>query len=434
MLKRLFTPACCIALVLGLTGCQDEDIKRAPLAVGKSIPGELFWFQRDASTLIVLTGASGAGAADDMATALAWPDRIVLVLPQASGAPEGCRDLVTEAATAVQGFAAKAGRPKPSAPIVIGLDGTSAMSFAQTAQDADARAVVALNYCPGVPPQPTTCAGPAEILPTHNPMPVIAIPAPGRCTTADLAGALAHFDDARAITPTGGSVELISSVVSQVLGNLNTTPGGELDLPLIELPATGQDAKKDDRLAIILSGDGGWADIDRQLGEELSKRGVAVVGFDTLKYFWRRKEPAQAAADLERVIAHYSTQWNRKRVVLIGYSFGADVLPFLWENLSTAARAKVSHVALLALSAEASFEITVGGWVGVESKESVPTAPAIRKIAGTHVLCVQAAEDTDDPCPGLKASGVEALVLPGDHHFDRDYKKLSTLILTKSAR
>jgi type IV secretory pathway VirJ component len=170
------------------------------------------------------------------------------------------------------------------------------------------------------------------------------------------------------------------------------------------------------------------------LGEELSKRGVAVVGFDTLKYFWRRKDPVEAAADLERVIAHYSAQWNRKRIVLIGYSFGADVLPFLWENLSAAARAKVSLVALLALSAEASFEITVGGWVGVESKESVPTAPAIRAIAGPHVLCVQAAEDESDPCPGLKASGVDALVLPGDHHFDRDYKKLSGVILTKSAR
>jgi type IV secretory pathway VirJ component len=430
MLKRFFAPACCIALVLSLAGCQDEDIKRAPLAVGKSISGELFWFRGNASTLIVLTGASGADAADDMATALAWPDRLVLVLPRASGASESCRDLVAEATTAVQGFAAKAGRPKPGAPIVIGLDGTSAISFAQTAQGEDARAVVALNYCPAAPPQPAGCTGPAEIPSVHSPMPIIAVPAPGRCTTADLDGALAHFDDARAITPTGGSVELMSSVVSQVLGTLKDAPEGELDLPLIELPATG----KDDRLAIILSGDGGWADIDRQLGEELSKRGVAVVGFDTLKYFWRRKDPVEAAADLERVIAHYSAQWNRKRIVLIGYSFGADVLPFLWENLSAAARAKVSHVALLALSAEASFEITVGGWVGVESKESVPTAPAIRAIAGPHVLCVQAAEDESDPCPGLKASGVDALVLPGDHHFDRDYKKLSGVILTKSAR
>ncbi|MHB1206985.1 MAG: virulence factor family protein, partial [Rhodospirillaceae bacterium] len=314
-----------------------------------------------------------------------------------------------------------------------------AMSFAQSAQEQDARAVIALNYCPDALPQRPVCAGPAEIAPTHSSMPIVAIPAPEHCTAADLAGQLAHFDDARAITPVGGSVELMSSVVSQVIGNLGETHGvkmggSELDLPLIELPAKGKDAKKDDRLAIILSGDGGWADIDRQLGEELSKRGVAVVGFDTLKYFWRRKAPVQAAADLERVIAHYSAQWNRKRVVLIGYSFGADVLPFLWANLSTSVRAKVSHVALLALSAQASFEITVGGWVGVEPTESIPTVPAIRGISGPRVLCVQAAEDTDDPCPGLKASGVEAVTVPGDHHFDRDYKKLSNIILTSSAK
>ncbi len=34
----------------------------------------------------------------------------------------------------------------------------------------------------------------------------------------------------------------------------------------------------------------------------------------------------------------------------------------------------------------------------------------------------------------LKASGVEAVTVPGDHHFDRDYKKLSNIILTSSAK
>ena len=431
MLKRVFTLGCCGALALVLAGCQDEDIKRTSVPLGKSTSGEAFWFQKDATSLIVLTGALAPGAADDMAAALAWPDRLVLVLPPAAGVtPPACRDLVAEATAAVQKFAVKAGRPTPTAPIVIGLDGASAISFAEGAQGAEARAVVALDYCPGVAPQQPVCTGSAEA--THSSMPVVAIPASGRCTAADVERALAGFGDARAITPAGGPIELVSTVVSQVIGNLGETASGDLDLPLIELPATGKDAKKDDRLAIILSGDGGWADIDRQLGEELSKRGVAVVGFDSLKYFWRRKDPAQAAADLERVIAHYSAQWNRQRIVLVGYSFGADVLPFLWENLSAATRAKVSHVALLALSAEASFEITVGGWVGVESKEQVPTVPAIRAMAGPHVLCVQALEDTDDPCPGLKANGIEALALPGDHHFDRDYKKVSDLVFSRT--
>ena len=63
------------------------------------------------------------------------------------------------------------------------------------------------------------------------------------------------------------------------------------DLPLIEMPTTGA---KNDTLAVILSGDGGWASIDRDLGNTFVDRGLAVVGLNSLRYFWtprlRRRE------------------------------------------------------------------------------------------------------------------------------------------------
>ena len=116
-------------------------------------------------------------------------------------------------------------------------------------------------------------------------------------------------------------------------------------------------------------------------------------------------------------------------MVLIGYSFGADILQFLWPHFSAPTQAKISHMALLALSAQTSFEITVGGWVGVEDREGVPTAPAIKAMKGTKIFCVQAGEDDADPCPTL---GIEAVKMPGDHHFNRDYKALSDLILKRT--
>jgi len=39
------------------------------------------------------------------------------------------------------------------------------------------------------------------------------------------------------------------------------------------------------------------------------------------------------ARDLARVIEHYTRTWNKPRVLLIGYSQGADVLPFLVNRL-----------------------------------------------------------------------------------------------------
>jgi len=37
--------------------------------------------------------------------------------------------------------------------------------------------------------------------------------------------------------------------------------------------------------------------------------------------------------DLTRILRHYLPAWNRQKVVLVGYSMGADVLPFLISRL-----------------------------------------------------------------------------------------------------
>ena len=53
--------------------------------------------------------------------------------------------------------------------------------------------------------------------------------------------------------------------------------GGVADLPLVELPAKG----KPRALAVFISGDGGWRDIDKQIGEYLQAHNVAVIGVDS---------------------------------------------------------------------------------------------------------------------------------------------------------
>jgi type IV secretory pathway VirJ component len=89
------------------------------------------------------------------------------------------------------------------------------------------------------------------------------------------------------------------------------------DLPLVELPAQGTPLGV---LAVILSGDGGWANIDRDIGTQLAARGVGVVGFNSLRYFWTRRTPEGAAEDLARILRHYVAAWHPRRVLLLGYS------------------------------------------------------------------------------------------------------------------
>ncbi len=35
----------------------------------------------------------------------------------------------------------------------------------------------------------------------------------------------------------------------------------------------------------------GWRDLDREIGENLQKEGIPVVGVDALRYFWNERQP-----------------------------------------------------------------------------------------------------------------------------------------------
>ncbi len=199
-------------------------------------------------------------------------------------------------------------------------------------------------------------------------------------------------------------------------------------LPLVEVPATGSAG---DILAVLLTGDGGWAGLDRDLAAALSAKGASVVGFNALKYFWTKRTLDEAAADLARILRHYLTAWNKTRVVLIGYSFGADAMPFMASRLPTDLRDRVALVALLGLSDTASFEFHVAGWLGGGNKNTLPTPPEIQRLKGHEILCVYGTEERDSLCPRLPDGIAALLALKGDHHFGGDYTAIAEAILKR---
>ncbi|MGE6742047.1 AcvB/VirJ family lysyl-phosphatidylglycerol hydrolase [Allorhizobium pseudoryzae] len=206
---------------------------------------------------------------------------------------------------------------------------------------------------------------------------------------------------------------------------------GTDDEPL-GLPLTILEAKpKLDTMAIVFSGDGGWRDIDSEVGAVLQADGIPVVGVDALRYFWSKKTPEQTATDLSRIIRTYRKQWNVKNVMLVGYSFGADILPSTFNRLPEADRNKVSLISLLGLSHSAEFEISVTGWLGGQgSGDGGDPTVDLKQINPARVQCIYGTEDDEEACKGLAASGVEILGIEGGHHFDEDYEKLAQYILT----
>jgi type IV secretory pathway VirJ component len=225
----------------------------------------------------------------------------------------------------------------------------------------------------------------------------------------------------------GPAVALATLLNPYLSSAAEPTTGGIANLPLVELPA----APRGHLLAIVLSGDGGWRDLDKTIAEQLQSDGVSVVGWDSLRYFWSQKSPEQTARDLSAVIDHYVSRWGASKVALVGYSFGADVLPFAYDRLSPEAKKRVVLLSLLGLATAADFEIRVAGWLGEPpSKNALPTEPALAAIDPTMIQCFYGANEDDSACPFLLQNHeTEVIRTAGGHHFNHDYGVLTRRIL-----
>jgi type IV secretory pathway VirJ component len=328
-------------------------------------------------------------------------------------------------------------------PIIAGTGAGGSMVMAIMAQSPDATIGRAVAVDPKADlPLPQELCSAAPHLQAANgkgwiyglqegtlPAPITVVQTP----KADPAGQ-AHVSDLIAqgfpidrVTAAGETIAL-TAVVEHALTQSAAPAGDSLaDLPLTVLPA----AASHDTMAIVLSGDGGWRDIDSEVGVALSQAGVPTVGIDSLRYFWTRKPPEAIAADLTRIIEHFTKTWKVRRVALVGYSFGADALPAAYNQLPPAEKNRVSLISLLALSSSAEFEFDVSGWLGIDGDTSHPTLPDVAKIPASILQCVYGADDDESVCAKLAGSGADVVEMDGGHHFDDDYAALANRITAR---
>ena len=132
---------------------------------------------------------------------------------------------------------------------------------------------------------------------------------------------------------------------------------------------------------------------------------------------------------------YYQQRWGRQRVALIGFSFGADVLPFLVNRLPPPMRAEVKLISLLSPERDTAFEVEPTGWLGRQADAVIPIEPELKKMQTLHVQCIFGADEADDSlCTTPSAAALDVLRKPGGHHFDQNYDELADAILAAAAR
>ncbi len=199
------------------------------------------------------------------------------------------------------------------------------------------------------------------------------------------------------------------------------------------LPVTITPAPSDSNtpLVLFISGDGGWTGFDQQICDQLSAKHLPVVGLNSQSYFWKAKSPEQTTNDLAPLLRQYLAQWGKSKFLLLGYSFGANVAPFVYNRLPADLREKAEGVVLLSPDVKGDFEIHVAGMLGWGGG-AYDVAAEVRRMQGVPVLCVSGEKEDNAFKQALQGAAHTRFVkIPGSHHYDNDAVKVAGTIWSK---
>jgi type IV secretory pathway VirJ component len=202
---------------------------------------------------------------------------------------------------------------------------------------------------------------------------------------------------------------------------------------LRRLPLVEERAHKPGRtFAFVFTGDGNWAMLVRLMSRLLAKQGVGSVGLKARTYLLRHRSPDRVARDVEAVLRYYLRAWEQDRVVLVGLSRGADLLPFVARRLPGDLRERIALLALFSPARTTNFRFRWADLFGYhERPDDVPLLPELQALEGIRILCVNGRRDPAALCPALPPGIAQCVVVDAGHNLARDYRLAARLILER---
>ncbi len=198
------------------------------------------------------------------------------------------------------------------------------------------------------------------------------------------------------------------------------------DLPLTVIPS----AVKDDLpLAFFISGDGGWTSFDQAVCEKLAEKGIPVIGLDAQKYFWEERRPKEVAAEITPAVLHYMRLWNKKSFVLLGYSFGACVAPFIASNFAATLKEPLKGIYSFSPDVTGDFEIHLADMLHLRTKDKYNVVEEMKLIKAMNPVCIFGNDEDEEIQKSFSSNGIRTEKLPGNHHYNNDFNAIAAIIL-----
>jgi type IV secretory pathway VirJ component len=140
-------------------------------------------------------------------------------------------------------------------------------------------------------------------------------------------------------------------------------------------------------IVIFFTGDGGRSSFDEKIENSFCANNMPYLGIDSYKYFVKRKTPQQTLDSILPYIDLNLKKYNRPKFILAGYSFGSEVVPFLYNLMSKEWKDKVECIVLLSPSDNSDFKIHFLDQIGLGSRHwAYDVLSEIMKIDDTKII------------------------------------------------
>ncbi|MBI1343606.1 MAG: virulence factor family protein [Terrimonas sp.] len=185
----------------------------------------------------------------------------------------------------------------------------------------------------------------------------------------------------------------------------------------------------DNPLIFYITGDGGFNNFSTELCKTLHQAGYDVVALNARSYFWNKKSPAIATAELSAYLKTQLQGRSNPHWLFIGYSFGADVLPFIVNLLDEPLKKELQTACLMAPSESTDFEIHWSDILGGHKKRDMDVVSAINAMGDFPLVIITGSDEMNFPFVSIRLKRYTHEVLPGGHHFDGDTEQVKNIIL-----
>ncbi|MBC9031319.1 type IV secretion system protein VirJ [Sphingomonas sp. JC676] len=175
--------------------------------------------------------------------------------------------------------------------------------------------------------------------------------------------------------------------------------------------------------AVYFSGDMGLRfGMGPYVAGALAKAGVPVLGVSSSTAFARHRSREEVDAIVANAIRDTLMRTGAEKIIVLGQSFGADMVRVGLVSLPADLRARVVAVVLVVPGETAYFRAdpTNIAYTGTPDAD----ASSARKLDWVPLTCIWGKAETDSLCPLLLSPNVRRIPLPGGHFLQNDHDLL----------